>query len=59
MFTSCHFAILLLKEHKFSDILIYIGRLFHILFPRNLIDIIGKTLLSRWTFNDFATFNLA
>ncbi len=33
MFTGCHFAILFLKEHKFSDILIFIGRLFHILFP--------------------------
>ncbi len=27
MFIGCHFAILFLKEHKFSDILIFIGRL--------------------------------
>ncbi len=38
MFTDCHFAILFLKEHKISEILIFIGRLFHILFPRNLRD---------------------
>ncbi len=38
MFTGCHFAILFLKEHKFLDILMFIGRLFHILFPRNLRD---------------------
>ncbi len=38
MFTGCHFAVFFLKEHKFSDILILIGRLFHILFPRNLRD---------------------
>ncbi len=38
MFTGCHFAIFFLKEHKFSDILIVIGRLFHILSPRNLRD---------------------
>ncbi len=25
MFTGCHFAILFLKEHKLSDILIFIG----------------------------------
>ncbi len=38
MFTGCHVAIFILKEHNFSDILILIGRLFHILFPRNLRD---------------------
>ncbi len=38
MLTGCHFAIFFSKEHKLSDILIFIGRLFHILFPRNLRD---------------------
>ncbi len=38
MFTGCHFVICILTEHKRSDILILIGRLFHILFPRSLIE---------------------
>ncbi len=38
MFTGCHFTIFILKEYRLLDISILIGRLFHILFLRNLRD---------------------